>query len=93
MKGYLGAGTDNQAIVLIPIGDDHMRLDVRLVNFWHDIFFFKDLVRLCKAFLNVSNINMDVCSEITGWIRIGEVDVFRLVMQAWRVRESEGFPR
>ena len=82
MEGHLGAGTDDQPVVFIPVSDHHMRLNMCLLYFWDFVFGFEDLVCFCQSFFNVANINVDARSQVPAGIRIGKIDILRLVVQA-----------
>jgi hypothetical protein len=57
MEWHLGAGTHHQAVVLIPIRDHHMRLNVRLLHFGHRIFLLINPVSFSESFFDIANVN------------------------------------
>ena len=64
VERHLRGGANHQSVIFIPIGDTHMRLDVRLLNFWHFVFGFEDFIGFGETFFHIANVNADFCGEI-----------------------------
>ena len=86
MERHLGARADDQAIVLIPIADYHMRLNVGLLHLRHLIIRLKNLIGIRKSLVKIANINPDFSSQISSRVRIGKIYIFWFVMQDRRAR-------
>src|ERR1700738_3815062 len=83
MVRYLRTGTYYQAVIFIPVSDDDMIFNGRLLHLRNNIFSFNNQVRLCKATLNVTHLGM----EMSGNIARGIVNTIRLRLgvNTWRV--------
>ncbi len=68
MEWNLRGSADHESIILIPIGDTDMRLDMRLLNFWHFVERLEDHIGIAEAFFHIANVNADVRREILVWV-------------------------
>ena len=66
VERHLRAGADHQAVIFVPIGDDDMRLDVRLLHFGDVVFASKDLVGFGETFLHIADIDTDLGRQVDG---------------------------
>ena len=80
VERHLCARPNHQPIVLIPIGQGNMRLNMRLLHFGNSIFLFKDPVSLSKALFNIANVYANFGCKVDGRIRIGKIDIFAFIM-------------
>ena len=80
VEGDLGRGANDEPVVLIPVGDHHVRLDRSLLHFGDLILGFEDLVRLLESLLDIPNIDADLGSQIVLCVRVSEVHVLRLIV-------------
>ncbi|GAG74722.1 unnamed protein product, partial [marine sediment metagenome] len=60
MEWNLGAGANNQTIVLIPICEHNMRFYMSLLDLWHLVLGLNNMIRLSKSHLHIANIDMDL---------------------------------
>ena len=67
VKRHLGAGADHQAVIFIPVGHRHMRLDMRLLDFGHPVIRLKDAIRLGKSLFHIANIDADLRRPVDRW--------------------------
>ncbi len=81
MERHLRAAADHQAVVFVPIGDDDVRLDVRLLHLGHAVLALEDVVGFGKALLHVADVDADVRRQVAAGVGAGKIDVFRLVVQ------------
>jgi hypothetical protein len=92
VEGYLRGGADHQPVILVPIRDRDVRLDVCLLHFRHAVFGFKDLIGFGESFFHVADVDADFRGEIFLGMRIRKVDIFRLIVNPDRF-EFHGFAR
>ena len=83
MEWHLCAAANYQTIIFIPIRDDHMRLNMGLLNFRYLIGFLKNMIRLFKPLLHIANIDADLRRQISFRIRFGKVNILWLIMDLW----------
>ena len=86
MERHLRGGADHQTVIFVPIGDTDMWFDMRLLHFRYFVFCFEDFICFSKAFFHVADVNADMGGEILFRIRVGEIDEFRLIVNANRIR-------
>ena len=96
VERHLGAGANHQPVVFIPIADDHMRFDMRLLNLGHLILVFEHKICFRKTLLNIPNVDTYLGCEVFGRIGIGKIYVFSFIMNdhragKHRLRESQGW--
>ena len=63
-----------------------MWLNRNLLDFRHFVLRFEDLIGFFESFFHITDINADFCGQIFFRIRIGEVHIFRFVMDSNRTR-------
>ncbi len=92
VEGHLRGRADDQPVVFIPPGDGHVRFDVRLLHLGHFVHAFEHPVGFGEAFFHVADVDADFGGQVAAGVAVGEVDVFRLVVDDRRAR-LEGFFR
>ncbi len=91
MEWDLGAGPYDKAVILIPVSHHSMGFNMGLLDLWNLVFFLENLICLFKSFLNITNIDPNLCGQIFRRIRIREIDIIILVMNN-RCARLHGFP-
>ncbi len=84
VEGNLRARTDHEAIILIPVSYNNMRLDMRRTYFRNFIGGFKNMIRFGKTFVYIADVNVDLSGEVSAGIRVSEINIIRLVMDLHR---------
>ena len=64
MEGYLSAGTDDHALVFIPVGDAGMRLEVSMLLALGGVLTADHFVGFCESGLDVANAGLDVMDDV-----------------------------
>ena len=80
VERHLCAGPNYQPIILIPVGDNHMGLDMCLLNFRHFIRCLDNFIGFRKPFFNITDINVNLCRQIAIRIRVSEGHIFCLIV-------------
>ena len=64
MERHLCGSADHQPVILVPIGDDHMWLNGRLLHLRNKVLALEDVVGLRKTLVHIPDIDEDVRSEV-----------------------------
>ncbi len=84
VERHLCAGANDQAIILVPVTDRHVWLDVRLLHFRHLVYRFINFVGLSKPLLYVPDIDADFSRQIFSGVRVGKINKLEFIMNANR---------
>ena len=63
-NGTCVRGADDQPVVLVPIGDHDVRLDVDVLHLGDEVLALEDVVRLGKALVHVADVDVDVRGQV-----------------------------
>ena len=81
VEGHLRAGADYQTVIFVPVGDANMRLNMRLLHLRHVVNALENAVGFGKTFFYITDIDADFGCQVFGCVRVGEIDIFRFIMQ------------
>ena len=74
VERHLRRGADDQPVVLVPVGDDDVRLEADLLHLGHEVLAFENVVRVGEALVDVADVDEDVRGQVAPRVGLGEVD-------------------